>query len=299
MRRAAALDAEPRGLFAAVLFPVGQASQAGYDEPLAEAAIYDDGFAKIVHSFQPDTADAASSGHNKLRRRPIPASTSDGTTSRSVIWHNRQLEIRAGPARRRGDEAFGRSAAGRRRLSDRCPTRGAGDWHSLCAFNPVNASGNPAPLVFPSNPPPGFLRAVLRRAHRGTGAGAQPERGIERCVAAALLHALAGRSLVVTDDTLYKLTGGQPNEADGKPLEPATDVNTRLTAPTSNCSMAKVYEFRCRFADPPAAARSIRRAAAAGSGADNQAAIPAPCAVQGPAGRDRSAGAWDRRRQPM
>jgi hypothetical protein len=69
--RLPALGADARGLFAAVLFPVGQASQAGYDEPLAEAATYYDGFAKILHSFQPDTADAASSGYNKRGRRPI------------------------------------------------------------------------------------------------------------------------------------------------------------------------------------------------------------------------------------
>lgn len=54
--------AGPRSVFTSVLFPVGKdaAAAAGFgplDEVFPEAALYDDGFAKVVHAWQPPTID--------------------------------------------------------------------------------------------------------------------------------------------------------------------------------------------------------------------------------------------------
>ncbi len=44
---------DDRSLFASVLFPVVQVHQGNYDELFIEASEFDDGFTKIVHTFQP------------------------------------------------------------------------------------------------------------------------------------------------------------------------------------------------------------------------------------------------------
>ncbi len=151
--RLPALDQARRGLFAAVLFPVGQASQAGYDEPLAEAAIYDDGFAKIMHSFQPDTADAASSGHNTLRPATDCGIDLGWDDEQIVIWHNRQLEsarVRLGGAAMKPSVEAPLGVAGYR--IDVQPD-GGGGWQSLCHVHSVDSNGNTADLVFPQGQP--------------------------------------------------------------------------------------------------------------------------------------------------
>lgn len=65
---ALAAGAAARPLFAALVFPVGKTG-ASYDDALVEAAVYDDGFAKIMHAAQAVNADAATDGHNRLRLR--------------------------------------------------------------------------------------------------------------------------------------------------------------------------------------------------------------------------------------
>lgn len=92
-----------RNLFAAVLFPVRFDDMApppvnpevpsNYDELLAEAGIYDDGFAKIVHAHQPVS-------DHLLREDPdpeFPVSNDSGIRlawddEQLLIWLNRQLE---------------------------------------------------------------------------------------------------------------------------------------------------------------------------------------------------------------
>ena len=247
--RLPALDQAPRGLFGAVLFPVGQTSQAGYDEPLAEAAIYDDGFAKIMHSFQPDTADAASSGHNKLRPATDCGIDLGWDDEQVVIWHNRQLKsarVRLGGAAMKPSVEAPLGVGGYR--IDVRP-EGAGGWQSLCAVHSVNASGNPAPLVFPSNPPTAFSKSFSgeltvepapARSLHADSKGAWLPRYFTRW------H---GRSLVVNDDTLFKLTGGLPKKADNTPLNPPQSQNYAPDGADIELLYGKIYEFRCRLAD--------------------------------------------------
>ena len=77
---------QERVLFAPVLFPVafGTAVPGNYDEPQREAADYDDGFAKIVHAYQPiSTTSCRRKRTTKWCRQPrTSASVWAGTTSR-------------------------------------------------------------------------------------------------------------------------------------------------------------------------------------------------------------------------
>ena len=112
--RMPALAATPRPLFAAVLLPVGLTT-GQYDEALAESAIYDDGFAKIVHAAQAVTVDAASASHDM-----IPPATDTGI---DLGWERRadhalvQPPARGVARPRRREKRRDRSAARRRRCA--------------------------------------------------------------------------------------------------------------------------------------------------------------------------------------
>lgn len=248
--RLPALDATPRGLFAAVLFPVGQTSQAGYDAPLAEAAVYDDGFAKILHSFQPDTADAASSGHNKLRPATDCGIDLGWDDEQVVIWHNRQLEsarVRLGGAVMKPSVEAPLGVGGYR--IDVRPD-GVGAWNSLCQVQSVDAAGNPAPLVFVApNQQPVFSALFAGELTVEPAPVRSLNAGKEAAWLPRYFTRWQGRSLVVTDDTLYKLTGGQPLDADGQPLNPPQSVSYAAVDAGIELLYGEVYEFRCRFAD--------------------------------------------------
>jgi hypothetical protein len=231
-----------RQLFAAVLFPVGQANPAGYDGPLTEAAIYADGFARVVHTFQPTTADAASSGHNMLRPATDCGIDIGWDDEQVVIWNNRQLEasrVRLGGV---SMTPFVEAALG---VSGyRIDARQAGDatWHSLCRVHSVDAAGNPANLVFPPPPAPAvFSRpftgeltvepAPVRNSSDATNLTAWLPRYFTRW------H---GRSLVINDDTLYRLTTG---------AAPPQTSHYGAVGAGLELRYGNVYEFRCRMAD--------------------------------------------------
>jgi len=82
-----------RNLFAAVLFPVSSSSLPGdFHELFAEAASYDDGFAKIVHCAQQTTADLV----GLEKKASSPAFTDTGVMlgwddEQILIWLNRQI----------------------------------------------------------------------------------------------------------------------------------------------------------------------------------------------------------------
>src|SRR5271165_2951145 len=84
-----------RPLFAPVLFPVRSAPGPGnYDEIFREVEEYDDGFAKIVHTFQSDRNDIhdlANTGANALRPVEDTGIRLGWDDEQVVIWMNRQL----------------------------------------------------------------------------------------------------------------------------------------------------------------------------------------------------------------
>ena len=91
--RIPSLRAEPRNLFAAVLFPVK--FPGNYDQVFPEADLYDDGFAKVVHGAQP-----AGAALLETSRSALPAPKDVGIRlgwddEQVAIWLNRQLGINA------------------------------------------------------------------------------------------------------------------------------------------------------------------------------------------------------------
>lgn len=95
------LAADPRPVFAAVLFPVGNPAappvtpdESAIDEAIIEAGAYGDGFAKLVHARQPDSSDA----HVGDGKTGVSAATDAGIQvgwddEQILTWHNRQVEI--------------------------------------------------------------------------------------------------------------------------------------------------------------------------------------------------------------
>jgi hypothetical protein len=86
---------EPAPVFAAVLFPVRGVPPAGsFDEILHEAERYVDGFARLVHTFQPDRADYLNLSGQGDRRPALYEETGlklGWDDEQVVIWLNRQL----------------------------------------------------------------------------------------------------------------------------------------------------------------------------------------------------------------
>ena len=243
------LDAAARQLFAAVLFPVGQPNSAGYDASLSEAAVYADGFAKVLHAFQPDTADAASSGHNKLRPAVDCGIDVGWDDEQVIIWHNRQLEaarLRLGGT---SMKPFVESALGVAGYRIDARLEGDAGWRSLCRVHSVDADGNAADLVFP--PPPDA--ALFSQAFIGElTIEPAPVRNRNATRLTAWLPRYFARwqggSLVVNDDTLYRLTGSDPHDADKNPLKPEKS-NYAPEGPAVDLRYGNMYDFRCRLAD--------------------------------------------------
>lgn len=123
--RIPAMDDTPRQLFASVLFPVSTIPVTGnFDEIFAEAAAYDDGFAKIVHCAQACTSDPV----GLETESSLPPVTDTGVQigcddEQQLIWMNRQL---ADPATEQRESPMGVAGF-------RIDVREVSDmtWHSL------------------------------------------------------------------------------------------------------------------------------------------------------------------------
>jgi hypothetical protein len=82
-----------RTLFAPVLVPVSaKGIVPSFLEALSEAPEYDDGFARIVHCFQPRSADAAVGDQNQLAAATDAGIQIGWDDEQVAIWHNRQLD---------------------------------------------------------------------------------------------------------------------------------------------------------------------------------------------------------------
>ena len=142
-----------RVLFGAVLLPVGSTAAGDYGEALSEAAVYDDGFAKIVHASQAVSADATSTGHNELRPATDAGMDLGWDDEQVTEWLNRQvdaLRARLDPTTKAIEAALG---IGGYRIDVRSPEDPAGGgWASLCEAFSVDVDGNPAELRFPPAP---------------------------------------------------------------------------------------------------------------------------------------------------
>jgi hypothetical protein len=242
--------AEARPLFAAVVFPVGQTA-ASYDDALVEAAVYDDGFTKIVHAAQAVNADAASDGHNRLRVATDAGLDLGWDDEQVTVWLNRQiaaLQVRLDPTAPPGIEAP-LGVAGYR--VDVRPANALPDveWTSLCEAFSADASGARAPLRFPPAPQPAIFSASFEGE---LAVEPTPIRALHTSSGAAWLPQHFARwqdgSLVATDTTLFELAGSQPLDANGNPLKLAPPAFA-ADPPAVRLRYGRQYAFRCRLSD--------------------------------------------------
>jgi hypothetical protein len=239
-----------RPLFGAVLFPVGLTAAGDYGAALSEAAIYDDGFGKIVHAAQATTVDAASSSHDML-----PPATDAGIDlgwddEQVTLWLNRQLDAlrkRLDPLQTAVEAPLGVSGY---RVDVRMPDDPTRDtWESLCRAFSINAAGARAPLTFPPAPAAAVFTgdfdgeltvepAPAKSRHATDGLSWLPQH----------FTRWQDGSLVVSDTTLFQLAGTSPLDADKNKLAvpPAT---YGAPTPAIRLRYGNRYEFRCRFAD--------------------------------------------------
>jgi hypothetical protein len=247
--RMPALATTPRHLFAAVLLPVGLTSGA-YDEALAESAIYDDGFGKIVHAAQAVTMDAASGSHDML-----PPATDAGIDlgwddEQVTRWLNRQLEalrVRVGLPGTAIEAPLGVSGY---RIDVRMPDDPAHNaFESLCRAFSIDAQGAPAPLRFP---PPPAAAVFTADFDDELAVEPTPAQSVHATDNLAWLPQHFTRwqdgSLVVSDPTLFQIAGTSPQDANGNPLSVAPPIYG-APPPAIRLRYGKRYEFRCRFAD--------------------------------------------------
>jgi hypothetical protein len=88
--RIAPLTGASRPLFAPVLFPVDAAATSGYDEVFVEADLYADGFAQIVHCFQPQSIDATQTDPSTIAPGTDAGIQIGWDDEQVMIWHQRQ-----------------------------------------------------------------------------------------------------------------------------------------------------------------------------------------------------------------
>lgn len=136
-------------VFAPVLFPVRATPPAGsFDEMFRETELYSEGFARLVHAFQPDRADyldrarKGERGHRPYEETGLKLGWDD---EQIVIWLNRQItdDPRNNPTLAR-DTPLG--VRGFR--VDVRETTDAGDWHSLVRMQGAIEVGNVSLAVF-------------------------------------------------------------------------------------------------------------------------------------------------------
>ena len=238
-----------RSVFAAVLFPVGLTGAGSYDEALREAAGYDDGFAKIVHAAQAETADAASSGHNELRPATDAGIDIGWDDEQVTLWLNRQLDGLRSRLSGTSTVEAPLGVAGYRIDVSQPEIPALSGWSSLCRAFSVNVAGNAAPLQFPSAPAVPLFTSTFDdelsveptpcRSMHDSGKGMWLPQYFARW---------QGGSVVASDPTLFQLTGATPSDADGNPI--AVPPPTYLAKPPlSQLRYGRLYRFRCRLSD--------------------------------------------------
>jgi hypothetical protein len=217
------LDKEPRSLFAAALFPVADTPSPGnLDEIQAEAAGYDDGFAKVVYCAQKTTADPTG-----LDTPGSPPPVTDSGVQlgwddeQLLIWMNRQI---ADPATETRNAPMGV-------MGFRIDVREQGDsaWSSLMRARADLSVGNVALGSFE-----GELTVEvgpLQLDNEEDGNYWMP----------AFFTQWRGRSLVTVDSVGQRLSGVP--EAD------AQDRYEPIGVDSLELRYGRTYHFRVRLAD--------------------------------------------------
>lgn len=228
-----------RPLFAAVLFPVAAAPLAAtagsYDEIFAEAAAYDDGFAKAVHAFQHERHDpmgisgAGRDGLQPIQDRGVRLGWDD---EQILDWFNRQAaEDPRNPAPQRPSRDAPLAVAGYR-IDVREAGAAPGPWTSLVR---VTAALKVADVVLPDFAGEFFVQPSPSLQQRvGSGAVARDQfwllPHLARWAGGSLLAVAAVER--VAGDAIGPEPQVRPDPADAVPLR-----------------YGRLYDFRVRLAD--------------------------------------------------
>ena len=216
------LTAATRALFAPVLFPVDATATTGYDDVFVEADLYADGFAEIVHCFQPDSIDASQTDPSTI----TPASDAGvqiGWDDEQVMtWHRRQAQtafVRASGGVASPEAPLGVSGY-------RVDMRSAGGpWFSLTNVQSALPLGLGSPVQ---------ELAIEPTATR-------PDASATETWLPLYFAQWRGGSLVTRDDIPRQLLSGQASAA-------PTTV-TPIVDPAAVLEYGVDYEFRVRLAD--------------------------------------------------
>lgn len=220
--------AVPASVFASVLFPAAPVPPAGsFDEMLRDADLYSDGFARLVHTFQPDRADylnLSEQGDRRLRPYEEVGLKLGWDDEQIVIWLNRQLadDPRNGalvahdtPLGVRGFRVDARDAAG------------PGTWASLVRMRGAIQVGNLPLGIFDGEMAIELAPSQLQ-GNRDGDYWLSP-----------YFTQWTGASLIAADATAFKVA----NKAQGpRVLEPVGERSVPLR-------YGRSYEFRVRLTD--------------------------------------------------
>lgn len=217
------LTATARPLFAPVLFPVDATATSGYDQVFVEADIYADGFAEIVHCFQPDSIDVTQTDPSR-----IPPAADAGL---QIGWDDEQVMTWY---RRQSNNAFLRATG--QEASPEAPLAvtgyrvdvrtSGGPWLSLTNAQSALPLGLGSPVQ---------ELAIMPVASRPDSAAAT-ESWLPLYFAQ-----WRGGSLVTRDDIPRQLVSGKPSGAPSN-VTPIVD-------PAAILQYGNDYEFRVRLAD--------------------------------------------------
>ena len=227
---------EDRRIFAAQLFPLVATPGSEFTEALLEAAIYDDGFAQVLHCNQPATIDAASADDTQISPGAEAGIQIGWDDEQVTLWLNRQIDLLS---IRAGGVALPTVEVPLGVQGYRVDVKhGSGGWRSLCkvngalAFNGAAADGSgstpsselwvePAPIrpIAPNYTGPNNKEAWLP----------------------LYFAQWRGGSLVIHDDIMTKITPGSV------PM-PANNLAPDLSQ-VPDLLYGEEYEFRVRLVD--------------------------------------------------
>jgi hypothetical protein len=257
-----------RPLFSAVLLPA-VASSGGLDDAVHEANEFDDGFASIVHAFQPNTIDPATE-HGETMAAGVETGIRLGWDDEQILaWHNRQLDVYRQAQLNPGVEPQWSSTLGV--AGYRIDVRETGapiktGWASLCYARWNPASTNPVVPDFNQGAAVEFSVAVA------------PQRQTIADAALFLPRYFAtwrGGSLVAQDPQARRFVPELASPAFWLPVTDgvasSTDATSPISAAVPKLRYGHEYAFRVRYCD----------LTGGGPQANDAPVNPAPCPIAG------------------
>jgi hypothetical protein len=238
-----------RNVFAAIQFPVLPAPPAGnYDTIFIEAAEYDDGFGKIVHAFQPVSANLLleeADGFHPTKEGGIRLGWDD---EQILIWYMRQLaEDESVGTKKRIDAPMG--VFGYR--IDVRETNPVGPWQSLCAVR----CKEDLKLVNPVPPPEQVVTFAKKDEEIELNYQVYPTQldgDLTKNYWLPMYFAnWNGKSMVLPDDEACEIYQNDQNRVNSTSKAPPHNLN-KIYEPLPIAAVlryGKTYQFRIRMSD--------------------------------------------------